>query len=113
MTNKIVIVAGDPNSINSEIIYKTWKHLDKKTRNKIYLIANFKLISQQFKKLKLKINLSKKNNLKADIEIDGGVNFDNCSEVKNAGANILVSGSTIFKENQGNLKKNIEILRNN
>ena len=70
MTNKIVIVAGDPNSINSEIIYKTWKHLDKKTRNKIYLIANFKLISQQFKKLKLKINLSKKNNLKADDNLN-------------------------------------------
>ena len=32
---------------------------------------------------------------------------------KDAGANILVSGSTIFNENQGNLKKNIEILRKN
>lgn len=59
MTNKIVIVAGDPNSINSEILYKTWKNLDKKTKNKIYLIANFKLISQQFKKLRCKINLNK------------------------------------------------------
>ena len=48
-----------------------------------------------------------------DIEIDGGINFDNCTLVKEAGANILVSGSTIFKENQGNLKKNIEILRKN
>ena len=51
--------------------------------------------------------------LKTEIEIDGGINFNNCSLAKNAGANILVSGSTIFKENQGNLKKNIEILRTN
>ena len=52
-------------------------------------------------------------NLKVDIEIDGGINFENCSMAKKAGANILVSGSTIFKENKGNLKKNIEILRKN
>ena len=57
--------------------------------------------------------LEKTRNLKIDIEIDGGINFDNCSKVKEAGANILVSGSTIFKENKGDLKKNIEILRNN
>ena len=48
-----------------------------------------------------------------DIEIDGGINFENCSLAKQAGANILVSGSTIFKENEGDLKKNIEILRKN
>ena len=46
-----------------------------------------------------------------DIEIDGGINFDNCTLAKKAGANILVSGSTIFKENQGDLEKNIGILR--
>ena len=54
-----------------------------------------------------------KKGLKVDIEIDGGINFENCSRAKEAGANILVSGSTVFKENQGNLKKNIEILRKN
>ena len=48
-----------------------------------------------------------------DIEIDGGINFENCILAKQAGANILVSGSTIFKENKGDLKKNIEILRKN
>ena len=56
--------------------------------------------------------LINKKNLKIDVEIDGGINFENCSKVKEAGANILVSGSTIFKENNGDLKKNIEILRN-
>ena len=72
-----------------------------------------KFIPDVLNKTKKIRDILRKNNLKADIEIDGGVNFDNCSEVKNAGANILVSGSTIFKENQGDLKKNIEILRNN
>ena len=56
--------------------------------------------------------LINKKNLKIDVEIDGGINFENCSTVKNAGANIIVSGSTVFKENKGDLKKNIEILRN-
>ena len=50
-------------------------------------------------------------NLNIDIEIDGGINFKNSKQVKNAGANILVSGSTIFNENNGDLKKNIGLLR--
>ena len=54
-----------------------------------------------------------KKNLKTEIEIDGGINFENCIKAKKAGANVLVSGSTIFKENQGDLKKNIGILRAN
>ena len=51
--------------------------------------------------------------LEIDIEIDGGINFENSQKVKNCGANILVSGSTVFKENKGDLKKNIQILRSN
>tara|TARA_A100001011_G_scaffold393397_1_gene483134 strand:+ start:369 stop:1031 length:663 start_codon:yes stop_codon:yes gene_type:complete len=51
--------------------------------------------------------------LKIEIEIDGGINFENCTEAKKAGANVLVSGSTIFKENKGDLEKNIGILRTN
>ena len=58
-----------------------------------------------------KILTNKKLNV--DIEIDGGINFENCRAAKDAGANILVSGSTIFKENSGNLKKNIGLLRSN
>ena len=54
-----------------------------------------------------------KKKLNTEIEIDGGINFDNCSLAKKAGVNVLVSGSTIFKENQGDLEKNIEILRSN
>ena len=53
------------------------------------------------------------NKLNIDIEIDGGINFQNSKLVKDAGANILVSGSTVFKENNGDLKKNISLLRSN
>ena len=42
---------------------------------------------------------------KTQIEIDGGINFENAKMAKKAGVNILVSGTTIFKENVGNLKK--------
>jgi ribulose-phosphate 3-epimerase len=48
---------------------------------------------------------------KTQIEIDGGINFKNAKMAKKAGVNILVSGTTIFKENGGNLKKNIHLLR--
>jgi ribulose-phosphate 3-epimerase len=72
-----------------------------------------KFMPEVLEKTKAIRELINKKNLKVDIEIDGGINFENCSKVKNAGANILVSGSTVFKENKGDLKKNIEILRNN
>ena len=67
-------------------------------------------VLDKMKKVKEIVDLKK---LKIDIEIDGGINFENCIDAKNAGANILVSGSTIFKENKGDLKKNIQILRTN
>ena len=72
-----------------------------------------KFMSEVLEKTKVIRELIDKNGFNVDVEIDGGINFENCSKAKNAGANILVSGSTIFKENKGDLKKNIEILRNN
>ena len=72
-----------------------------------------KFIPEVLDKTKAVRNLINQKDLNVDVEIDGGINFENCSKVKDAGANILVSGSTIFKENKGDLKKNIEILRNN
>jgi ribulose-phosphate 3-epimerase len=66
-------------------------------------------ILNKIKKLRNKIdNL----NLKIEIEVDGGVNFENFKSVIEAGANILVSGTAIFKNNNGNIKKNIEFLKN-
>ena len=72
-----------------------------------------KFMPEVLEKTKAVRELIDKNSLNVDVEMDGGINFENCSKAKNAGANILVSGSTIFKENKGDLKKNIEILRNN
>ena len=71
-----------------------------------------KFMPEVLEKTKAVRELIDKNDFNVDVEIDGGINFENCSKAKNAGANILVSGSTIFKENKGDLKKNIEILRN-
>ena len=72
-----------------------------------------KFMPEVLEKTKSVRELIDKQNLNVDVEIDGGINFENCSKAKSAGANILVSGSTVFKENKGDLKKNIEILRNN
>ena len=63
---------------------------------------------EKVKKLRKEID-SKKNNVL--IEIDGGINFENSKMAIKAGVDILVSGTTIFKENGGNLKKNIQLLR--
>ena len=75
--------------------------------------AGQKFMPEVLEKTKNLREIIKKKNLNIDIEIDGGINFENCSLAKKAGANILVSGSTIFKENKGDLKKNIELLRTN
>ena len=70
-----------------------------------------KFMPEVLKKIETLRDLKIKNGLKFDIEVDGGINFSNCKQVINAGANILVSGTTIFRENNGDLKKNIEKLR--
>ena len=65
-------------------------------------------VLQKIKELK---KIKDQKNLKFDIEIDGGINFNNNKLAIEAGANILVSGTTIFKNNNGNIKKNIELLK--
>tara|TARA_B100000029_G_scaffold504156_1_gene582497 strand:- start:1852 stop:2511 length:660 start_codon:yes stop_codon:yes gene_type:complete len=70
-----------------------------------------KFMSETLEKVKVLRKEIDKRKLKVQIEIDGGINFENSKEAKKAGVNILVSGTTIFKENGGNLKKNIEMLR--
>ena len=83
MKKKIIIVAGDPHSINAEIIHKVWKKIDKKIKRKIFLIANFELIKAQFKKLNSKIHLVKLKNFDEikknnDLKIvDVPLNFKN------------------------------------
>ena len=70
-----------------------------------------KFIPDTIKKIKDLKAIKDKNNYSFDIEVDGGINFSNSKEVINAGANILVSGTTIFKENNGDIRKNIEKLK--
>ena len=70
-----------------------------------------KFIPKVLSKIKELNNIKSKENLKFDIEVDGGIDFNNSKLVIDAGANILVSGTTIFKNNNGDIKKNIETLK--
>ena len=70
-----------------------------------------KFIIEVLKKIEKINEIKNKNGFKFDIEVDGGINFSNFKEVLEAGANILVSGTTIFKENNGDIKKNINFLK--
>jgi len=70
-----------------------------------------KFMPEVLSKIKELKNIKDHKNLDFDIEIDGGINFDNNKLAIEAGANILVSGTTIFKNNDGNIKKNIDILK--
>ena len=70
-----------------------------------------KFIPKVLDKIKELKKIKDQQNLNFDIEVDGGINFDNSKLVIKAGANILVSGTTIFKNNNGNIKKNIDTLK--
>ena len=70
-----------------------------------------KFIPEVLSKIEELKDIKLKENLKFDIEVDGGIDFNNSKLVVKAGANILVSGTTIFKNNNGDIKKNIEILK--
>ena len=70
-----------------------------------------KFMPEVLDKVKQLKEIKSKKNMNFDIEIDGGINFDNCQSAIEAGANILVSGTTVFKSNNGDIKKNINLLR--
>ena len=70
-----------------------------------------KFMPEVLEKIKSLNQIIRDKNLNIDLEGDGGINFENCRDAKKAGANVLVSGSTIFKENNQDLKKNINLLR--
>ena len=84
-----------------EIINKDFKKTSKKQG---FEIAKRSLIREKIKEIELK-------KLKTEIEIDGGINFENSKIAIEAGANILVSGTTVFKSNNGDIKKNIDTLK--
>lgn len=111
MNKKIVIVSGDPNSINSELIYKCWKKIPKKIKEKIYLISNYRLMKSQFKKLKYKIKITEVKNIldeKKDNSlkiIDVKLNFSKPFNVSNSAASKFVLKSL-------NLAHNLALNRN-
>ena len=70
-----------------------------------------KFMPEVLEKIKALKKIQNEKDLSFDIEIDGGINFDNCKDAIDAGANILVSGTTIFKSNNGDIKKNINLLK--
>ena len=70
-----------------------------------------KFMPEVLEKIKNLRTIQNEKKLDFDIEIDGGINFDNCKEAINAGANILVSGTTVFKSNNGDISKNINLLK--
>jgi ribulose-phosphate 3-epimerase len=70
-----------------------------------------KFMPEVLNKVKKLKKIQSEKNINFDIEIDGGINFDNCQSAIDAGANILVSGTTIFKSNNGDIKKNIDLLK--
>ena len=91
MKRKIIIFTGDPNSINSEIIHKTWNKLDKKLKKRIYFISNYNLIKSQFKKLKYNTKINKVENI-----------FDQESNL-----NIKILDVNLKFQNPFSVKKNI------
>jgi ribulose-phosphate 3-epimerase len=70
-----------------------------------------KFMPEVLEKIKELKKIQTEKNINFDIEIDGGINFDNCQAAIQAGANILVSGTTVFKSNNGDIKKNINLLK--
>ena len=70
-----------------------------------------KFMPEVLDKIKQLKKIQQEKNLTFDIEIDGGINFENCKIAIDAGANILVSGTTVFKSNDGDIKKNINLLK--
>ena len=70
-----------------------------------------KFMPEVLDKIKELKKIKDKNEYQFDIEVDGGINFSNSKKVLEAGADILVSGTTVFKENDGDIRTNIEKLK--
>ncbi len=109
--NKKVGISLNPNT-EINVIKSQLKNIDLVLVMSVFPgFGGQKFIPETIKKIKDLKKIKDNNNYSFDIEVDGGINFSNSKDVINAGANILVSGTTIFKENNGNIKKNIETLK--
>tara|TARA_B100000945_G_C20260296_1_gene538966 strand:+ start:202 stop:864 length:663 start_codon:yes stop_codon:yes gene_type:complete len=118
--NTIKLIKKFKKKVGISLKPKTKINLIEKYLNEIDLIlvmsvepgfGGQKFMPEVIDKLKSIKKIISEKKLNIDLEVDGGINFENCKIVKEAGANVLVSGSTIFNQNSGNLKKNINLLR--
>ena len=108
--NKKIGLSLNPDT-SIEIIEKFLSSIDLVLIMSVYPgFGGQKFIPNVVNKIKKLKSIKEKQNLKFDIEVDGGINFDNSKLVVKAGANILVSGTTIFKNNNGNIKKILKLL---
>jgi len=109
--NKKVGVSLNPNT-KLDIIDKVLDKIDLVLIMSVFPgFGGQKFMPEVIEKIKSLKKLKEERKLNLDIEVDGGINFENNKIVIQAGANILVSGTTIFKENNGNIKKNIDFLK--
>tara|TARA_E500000178_G_C17001055_1_gene745683 strand:+ start:78 stop:1040 length:963 start_codon:yes stop_codon:yes gene_type:complete len=106
MRNKILLISGDPNSINSEIIYKCWKNLNKIKRKNIYIISNYLLLKKQFKLLKYSIKLFKVKDINENLYSNGLKILDVPLKFKNP-FNVSFKSSSIFIKDTLNLAHNL------
>lgn len=112
MKKKIIIITGDPNSINSEIIFKSWKKLNTSIKKRIYLISNFNLIKDQFKKLNYSVNIQKVKNINEDTNgypikvIDIVLKYTDCFKVPTDNAANFIIDSLNYAHKLG-VKNNV------
>tara|TARA_B100000886_G_scaffold135357_1_gene91323 strand:+ start:16540 stop:17502 length:963 start_codon:yes stop_codon:yes gene_type:complete len=111
MKKKIIIISGDPNSINSEIIYKSWKNLNSKTKKNIYIISNYLLIKKQFHKLKYPINLIKVKNIQDNSSKNGIKILDIPLKFDNP-FNVSFKSASTFIKNSFNLAHKLALNKN-
>ena len=94
MKKLIAIVAGEPNSINSEIIAKAWKKI--KNKKNLFIIGNYSLLKKQIKKINIKINVSEIASIK-DIKNNKKLNV----------LNVPLKFRSLFQNNIKNTKRYI------
>ena len=116
MKNKILIVLGDPNSINSEIFFKVWKKIKTIDKERIFLIGNYRLIKSQFRKLKFSSKLIKLNNLNQKLKsnkikiIDVKLEFQNPFKVNYKQASVYVKKSLNLAHSLGEKREILGII---
>ena len=109
--NKKVGVSLNPNT-EIEVIENVLEKINLVLIMSVYPgFGGQKFMPEVLKKISDLKKIQDNKKLNFDIEVDGGINFENNKKVIDAGANILVSGTTIFKENNGDIKKNIDLLK--